>query len=229
MASFLIYPASAERSRAAISLVATKRKVSGSAWRGEVVAWSLIGVFFAALQGAGMAYLAVYMVKDFSYSAVAAGVFLAVAQGSGAVGRILWGWASDRWFKKSREKEIVIIGFIAAAASVSMGLLPQSTPHFLIGILVAVFGFTAIGSNAVFLTLVGEIAGPEKAGEATGLAVTIAYVGIIVGPPVFGMIADKAGDYFASWILYGLVLFIVNCFAVMFIKFESRKKTDTLR
>lgn len=194
-----------------------------------MVAWSLIGVFFAALQRAGMAYLAVYMVKDFSYSAVAAGFFLAVAQGSGALGRILWGWASDRWFRKSREKEIVIIGFIAATAGILMGLLPQSTPHFLIGILVAVFGFTAIGSNAVFLTLVGEIAGPEKAGQATGLAVTIAYIGIIVGPPVFGMIADKAGDYFASWVIYGVVLALVNCYAVMFIKSESRRKNEATK
>jgi len=222
IASFIVYPASAERRRTAIPPVVKKQQVLGRAWTGEVVVWSLIGVFFAALQGAGTAYLAVYMVKDFSYSAVAAGFFLAVAQGSGAVGRILWGWASDRWFKKNREKGIVLIGLIAACAGILLGLLPPSVSPFCIGVLVAVFGFTAIGYNAVFLTLIAEIAGTEKAGQAIGLALTIGYIGIIVGPPVFGIIADKADDYAVSWVLYGMALAVVSWF--IFIKSRYRQK-----
>lgn len=224
LASFLAYPAHAERGRMAVSLTTEKQRVLKNAWIGEVIAWSLIGIFFAALQGAGTAYLAVYLVEKFSYSTVAAGFFLAVAQGSGALGRVLWGWASDNWFK-NRQKEIVCIGFIAAAVSVLLGVLPQNTPHFLIGFLAAVFGFTAIGYNAVFLTLVGEVAGPDKAGQATGLAITIAYLGIIAGPPVFGMIADLTNDYVISWIVYGVVLAAVNCAALVYMRLKARNKT----
>lgn len=226
MTCLLVYPASAERGRTAVSSTAARRRVSKKVWTGGVVAWSLIGAFFAALQGAGTAYMAVYMVKQFSYSAVAAGIFLAIAQGSGALGRILWGWVSDRWFKNSRTKEIAIIGFIAAATSVVMGVLPQNTPHFLIAVLVTVFGFTAIGYNAVFLTVVGEMAGPENAGQATGLAITIAYFGVIAGPPVFGIIADKTGAYSVSWIAYGAALALANCVAVYMQKSESRRKAS---
>lgn len=217
-ACYLAYPVAYEGGGARASSATVKRQSSKNAWTGVVVVWSLIGLFFAALQGAGTAYMAVFMVERFSYSAVAAGVFLAVAQGSGALGRLLWGWASDRWFKDNRKTEIVVIGFIAAAMSVLWGLLPQNTPHFLIGVLAGVFGFTAIGYNAIFLTLVGEAVGPEKAGQATGLAITIGYLGIIAGPPVFGMIADKTGDYSISWMMYGVALALANCVALIYFR-----------
>lgn len=217
---YLVYPAAAERSRtAALSpppSLLQKSREPGGAWRSDVVAWSIIGAFFAAVQGAGTAYMAVYMVKQFSYSPVAAGVFLAIAQGGGALGRILWGWGSDRWFRDNRKKEIVVIGFIAASMSILIGLLPQNTPHFLIGLLAGVFGFTAIGYNAVFLTVVGEIAGPEKAGRATGLAITVGYLGIIAGPPAFGMIADRTSTYSTAWIIYGAALILASCAAMLY-------------
>jgi predicted MFS family arabinose efflux permease len=218
-ACYLAYPAAAEGGGAMASSATVKRHMpKKNAWTGVVVAWSIVGLFFAALQGAGTAYMAVFMVERFSYSVVAAGVFLAVAQGSGALGRILWGLASDRWFKDNRKTEIAVIGFIAAFMSVLWGLLPQNTPHFIIGVLAGVFGFTAIGYNAVFLTLIGETVGPEKAGQATGLAITIGYFGIIVGPPVFGMIADKTGDYSISWMVYGVALALANCVALIYFR-----------
>jgi len=215
MFCILFYPASAERTRTAASSSNIRRQAGKNAWTGEVVLWSCICIFYATVQGAGTAYLAVYMVKQFSYSAVAAGVFLALAQGGGALGRIVWGWVSDRWFINNRKKELVIIGFIAAAATILFGLIPPSTPHFIIGILAAVFGFTAIGYNAIFLTVIGEIAGREKAGQATGLAVTIGYLGIIGGPPLFGLIADKTGDFSLSWLVYGAALTLATCVAMV--------------
>jgi MFS family permease len=221
-ACYLVYPAAYEGGGTKVSSTAVKRQTSKKAWIGVVVAWSLIGLFFAALQGAGTAYLAVFMVERFSYSAVTAGVFLAIAQGSGALGRLLWGWAGDRWFKDNRKITIAIIGFIAAATSFSLGLLPQNSPPFFIWVLVGVFGFTAIGYNAVFLTLICEVAGLEKAGQATGLGITIAYLGIIAGPPIFGMIADKTGDYSISWMVYGVALALANCAALIYFR-EGRR------
>jgi len=227
MICILFYPASAERTRTAISSSTLKKQKSKNTWTGEVVMWSVICVFYAAVQGAGTAYLAIYMVNQFSYSAVAAGVFLALAQGGGALGRILWGWVSDRWFRNNRKKELVIIGFIAAAMTIMFGLIPQNTPHFIIGILAAVFGFTAIGYNAIFLTVIGEIAGREKAGQATGLAITIGYLGIIGGPPVFGLIADKTGDFSLAWIVYGAALTMASCVAMVKAKKKPlSEKTD---
>ena len=227
MICILFYPAFAERTRTAASSSNIRRQAGKNTWTGEVVLWSIICIFYATVQGAGTAYLAVYMVKQFSYSAVAAGVFLALAQGGGALGRIVWGWVSDRWFSDNRKKELVVIGFIAAAATILFGLIPPSTPHFIIAILAAVFGFTAIGYNAIFLTVVGEIAGREKAGQATGLAITIGYLGIIGGPPVFGLIADKTGDFSLAWLVYGAALTIASCVAMVKAKKKPlSEKTD---
>lgn len=225
MVSTLFYPASAERHRNAPppippvgddgEIVPGVREADDKGWTKQVIIWSLIGNAFTALQGVGTVYLALYMVKEFSYHPVAAGVVLATAQVGGAFGRVAWGWISDRWFRESRKRELALIGFIGAAMSIFLGVLPTETPHLVIGLLAAVFGFTAIGYNAVFLTSIGEIAGPEKAGRATGLAITIVYLGLIVGPPVFGLIVDWTDSFKLAWITFGAVLALVSGLALL--------------
>ena len=65
-----------------------------------------------------------------------------------------------------------------------------------------------MGWNAVLITLAAELAGKELAGSILGILVTIAWIGIIVGPPVFGYIADSIG-YYWSWLL--IAVFALLC------------------
>ncbi len=82
-------------------------------------------------------------------------------------------------------------------------MISSGSPAWLAYFLSAVLGFTFMGWNAVLLTLCAEIAGPELAGSVTGLMITAVSVGVVAGPPVFGIIADKTG-YFWGWLLLAL-------------------------
>ena len=62
-----------------------------------------------------------------------------------------------------------------------------------------------IGWNGIFLTLVAEIAGSDRAGTATGISLSIGFLGILLGPPAFGYLVDKTGSYSAAWFLFFLM------------------------
>jgi MFS family permease len=59
---------------------------------------------------------------------------------------------------------------------------------------------TYLGFQGLLVAFIAEISGPTMAGRATGLGTTIAWIGIILGPIIFGLIADSIG-YFWGWIL----------------------------
>ena len=187
-----------------------------SVWKNkQIIFWSVICIFYAVVQTSGTVYLAVYMVDYFSYSKIMAGMFLAITQGGGALGRVAWGRISDTYFAENRDKELVTIGFIAAAMCIILGLLPVSTHCIIVGTIAAIFGFTAIGYSAVFLTFIGEMARSESAGQAIGLSITICYWGIVLGPPAFGLTIDIMG-YQKAWIALGCMLAMVIIFTILF-------------
>ena len=183
----------------------------------EIIFWSILSIFFAAVQLSGTVYLAVYLVDCFSYSKVMAGMFLGITQGAGALGRLIWGRVSDLYFYEHREREIILVGFIAAAASIVLGILPVNTHFIVMGLVAVVFGFTAVGFNVLFLTLIGEIAGPEKSGQAIGFWVTIAYIGAVAAPPLFGYAADIIG-YKKAWVAIGCLLASAMVYTVVYVK-----------
>jgi ACS family hexuronate transporter-like MFS transporter len=59
-------------------------------------------------------------------------------------------------------------------------------------------GFTVIGWNALVMTLGAEIVGPGLAGTYMGFAIAIGYVGVVLGPPVFGYLVDVF-NYRLAW------------------------------
>jgi sugar phosphate permease len=54
------------------------------------------------------------------------------------------------------------------------------------------------------MIFVAELGGKALAGTAAGVFATIAYLGIIVGPPVFGYIVDKTGSYSLAWFVFAI-------------------------
>lgn len=204
-----------------------KKEAALPVWKNrEIVLWSVISIFFAAIQISGTVYMSVYLVERFSYSKIMAGMFLSITQGSGALGRIIWGRISDMYFAEHREKEIILVGFIAAATCMLFGILPINTPPVVMGLVAAILGFTGIGYNVLFLTHIGEVAGPEQAGQAIGFWVTIAYCGVVISSPLFGFVADVFGFNWA-WVIFGGMLALAMIFAVIYTRmkpFRSHKQ-----
>lgn len=145
-------------------------------------------------------FLMLYLEEDLNFSVGLAGGCLTVAMVAGTVGRIGWGIISDRLFAGDRIIPLIILSVIAFIGALGTAFLSKGSPVWLPFFWSILLGGTFIGWNAVLITLAAELAGKELAGSIMGILITIAWIGIIIGPPVFGYIADSFG-YYWSWLL----------------------------
>jgi predicted MFS family arabinose efflux permease len=163
---------------------------------------SLATLLFAAVQVSWISYVPLYLSEVVGLSAVAAGVVLGQAQVAGAIGRVFFGVLSDRLFGGRRLIVLLLAGAATAVLCVATAWLAPGTPPVLLAGLALGFGLTGIGWNGVHHTLLAEIAGRDSAATAVGLCLAVSSVGVIAGPPLFGLAVDRLGVYDWGW--YGL-------------------------
>ena len=180
--------------------------------------WLLVtGTFFVfVVEFSVMANLVLYLKEDLRFEVVTAGTVLAVAQLSGAIMKPASGVISDRMLHGKRQPVYLAMCVIAAFVCIFpvAGLPEKSWVVFPIFILL---GAATIGSGGIYTTLAGELAGKESAGTVVGMATAIANTGILVGPPLFGMIVDHTGSYRLAWLFMAISAFLAS-FLVFFIR-----------
>ncbi len=175
-------------------------------------ALSMTSFLFAVCQMSLMAYLVTFLFEDLGWSLVAAGVALTVAQAGGVIGRILWGYVADRWL--SPTMMLIVIALMLTSGALGTALLrPESSPWILFPVLV-VFGASAIGWNGVFLAEIARLAPAGQASVATGGTLCITFLGVVLGPPLFGVLAGMLKSYGASYGALGLFGLIITVLLV---------------
>jgi MFS family permease len=75
-------------------------------------------------------------------------------------------------------------------------------------VIVFLYAFNTIGWHGNWMALLAELAGPERQGRTIGVAMTIMYPGIIVGPPLFGTLVDYTHRWGLAWTLLAAVLLV---------------------
>ena len=182
-----------------LSVIAPLKLVLGTA---SIRALAFSSMFYAAMQMCLMGYLVTYLVSDLGLPMVQAGVTLAVAQGGGIVGRILWGTVADRWVAPRRV--FGLLGLLMSVGAICAALFSAAWPTPLLLAACALFGAAAIGWNGVQLAQVAHLAPPGKAGLATGGALFISFFGVVAGPPLFGAIVGSGFGYPAAFLVMAL-------------------------
>ena len=170
--------------------------------------WLLSGAtfVFAAMQTVWMAFLVLYLESVVGLSLLAASRYLALAQGGGMVGRVVFGLLSDRVLGGSRRVPLAIAGAGSSLCSVAIAFTGPDASAWWLAPLVLVFGFVGIGWNGVQHTLMAELAGARAAGTAVGLGLAVSSLGVTVGPPLFGHLVTVAGGYRGPWIALAVVM-----------------------
>jgi MFS family permease len=176
--------------------------------RPGVIVVFLSGVALSTAQSSVLAYLALYMKETFAMSAVTAGQILAVAQLGGTVSRLAWGAISDRFFGGRRRPGVVASALVGAAAY-GLFALGDALPGAALVPLAFLAGAGAFGWVGLYFTLVAEIGGARYAGLLTGVAVAFAWSGVLVGPPVFGVLVQWTGSYAWPWLTLAAVALLV--------------------
>jgi predicted MFS family arabinose efflux permease len=171
---------------------------------GSILMLGGLCVLYSAIQLSASAYLVLFLKETVHLPVVAAGSFLTVYTLSGVAGRICWGFISDHVFGGRRKITLSLIGFMTAIMAVLIALLVDTVPLWLLYPMVAIFGLSAFGWPSVFITSLAELGGKEQAAATVGLGVSISNLGILIGPPIFGLIVDVTQSYSYAWVVFAI-------------------------
>ncbi|MCC7107344.1 MAG: MFS transporter [Chloroflexi bacterium] len=161
-----------------------------------------------AVQLSLVTYMVLFLGERLGFDVPTAGGFLALAQASGIVARIGWGIVSDTLFGGRRKIVIVIISVMATLSSFGLALVAPGLPTIVLVGLLVMAGLSAVGWNGISMTFVAELAGRQASGSAAGLSLSASYIGIILGPPLFGLLVDATHAYTPAFIAAGCVALV---------------------
>jgi MFS family permease len=153
---------------------------------------------FSMVQLSLTTYLVTFLHDDLSYGLVAAGLALSVTQLGGIGGRVVWGYVADRWLGARRM--LLLLASMMALGALASAFLTTDTPQALVIAILVAFGASAIGWNGVYLAEVARRAPPGMASMATGGTLAFTFLGVVVGPPMFGALSGLFGTYRAGFV-----------------------------
>jgi MFS family permease len=153
---------------------------------------------FSMVQLSLTTYLVTFLHDDLSYGLVAAGLALSVTQLGGIGGRVVWGYVADRWLGARRM--LLLLASMMALGALASAFLTTDTPQAVVIAILVGFGASAIGWNGVYLAEVARRAPPGMASMATGGTLAFTFLGVVVGPPMFGALSGLFGTYRAGFL-----------------------------
>ena len=167
---------------------------------------SIVSFLFAGMQLCLFTYLVIYLTRDIGMAFVAAGFAMSAAQLAGTVGRLVWGAVADNFLKPRILLGLLGIGMSLGA--VATALMDSTWPAWSLAAVIIFFGATAIGWNGVYLAEAARLAPPGKVGDATGGTLFFTFLGVVLGPLLFGLIASLSGSYPLAFIFFALLTLI---------------------
>lgn len=165
-----------------------------------------VSFLFSIAQLSLTTYMVTFLFEDLSISLVTAGAMLAVAQAAGVAGRLVWGYLADRYLGSIRM--LGVLSIIIALCALVTPFLGALGSNALTWVVLAIFGSSAIGWNGVYLAEVARQAPKGQTSVATAGALSMTFFGVVVGPPIFGVLAstfDSYGAAYATLVLPALV------------------------
>ena len=119
------------------------------------------------------------------------------------VSRVAWGHVADRGRGTRRTRTLVEAGAVAAAGALLFALALHGGAAVVVPAAV-LFGFGALGWNALVYVSAGERAAPELAARSVAVAATVVFLLSAVSTPLLGSLAASVGwDVF--WVVTGVL------------------------
>ncbi|MDQ0158158.1 MFS transporter [Alkalibacillus salilacus] len=178
----------------------------------------LVSISAACLSAGQMivnTYIVFYSFEYLGYALVVAGLALVVSEIFGSLGRILWGIISDKIFQGDRIIVLMIVAVVGGVMASTLAFIPAETPFWVTIIFIAFLGFTVSGFNGIWMIAAAESVPKQFSGVSSGVSLTIGTLGVIIGPPVYGLLVDQTGGFMWGWIYFaGLMATVLGVLMV---------------
>lgn len=161
-----------------------------------VASW--IMALLGLTQGAVVTFFILFLHEKLDIPLLTAGSFFSLLMLSGTIGRISWGVISDRFFKARRLPVIIGICLLTTLCELTLACWSAAWPVYWLPMVAVAVGLSSLSWNSIGLVLVTELCPGNRTAAAVGLASTIGWSGIFLGPLGFGTLLDAYG-YFQAW------------------------------
>jgi MFS family permease len=206
-------PLAAFREGARGAAVTPAAPEAGSSWwwarRPALVIFFTAGFVLGMVQGAVLSYLPLFTIQALGFDKIGAGFLVAASQAGGAVSRLALGAASDRWATDRRSLWLAITGGLAAIIFALYAVWPATAPAPA-GLLAFAAGVGAYGWVGIFFVISAEAGGPRQAGLLSGVAFASIVLGLLIGPPVFGLLLEGFDSYAGAWAVFAALSALVT-------------------
>ncbi|MFD2466656.1 MFS transporter [Amycolatopsis silviterrae] len=136
-------------------------------------------------QFAVSAFAPVYLVSQHQWTAAQAGVFVAVAQVLGALGRLASGYWSDRVGSRLRPMRQLAVASVVVMLLVAVG---DATWLWLVLAALVLAAVITVADNGLGFTASAELAGVAWSGRAMGTQNTAQNIASALTPPLLGLV-----------------------------------------
>jgi MFS transporter, ACS family, aldohexuronate transporter len=174
------------------------RSLWGWTRRPALLIFFACGLLLGMVQAAVLSYLPLFTIQGLGFDKIGAGLLVACSQAGGAVSRLALGAASDRWLVGRRSVWLALTGAVGAGLFTAYAVWPVSAP-LLAAMLTFATGVGAYGWVGIFFVISAEAGGPTQAGLLSGVAFASIVVGLLAGPPVFGLLLEGWDSYAVAW------------------------------
>lgn len=160
---------------------------------------AIISFAYAGCQLALASFFVVYLAEVIEMPLLQAGLVFATSQAAGIFGRILWGAIAGRLV--GARSLLIVLGLVMGVSTALLAVVTPESPIGLIYVLGVVLGASSLGWNGVNLAEIVARAPNGKISDATGGVQFVMFTGIVVIPPLFGVVVNVTGSYPTAFLL----------------------------
>ena len=167
--------------------------------------YTIVAFAYAGCQVCAGAFMVVFLLDSAALTILDAGFALAVMQGAGVVGRLLWGSVAAQ--RITTRAVLAFIGLCTAIALVCIAQVDAQWTYAHI-LLVAVFlGASSLGWNGVLLSQVATLAPRGRVADATGGMQFVMFGGVVLLPTGFTILVGLCDGYQIPFIMLAVLAF----------------------
>lgn len=168
--------------------------------------YTIVAFAYAGCQVCAGAFMVVFLIESAALSVLDAGFALAVMQGAGVCGRLIWGSLAAQ--RIPTPVVLAFIGLCTALALVFVAQLDAQWSYTQILVIAVLLGGSSLGWNGVLLSQIATLAPRGRAADATGGMQFVMFGGVVLLPTGFTVLVGMCDGYQIPFMTLAVLAFV---------------------